>query len=77
MSFTYLERREPNRNIHRFYATYITLTLFGEWALVRRWGRIGSRGATLENWFDTEQDARLAEEVIVSSKERRGYAARS
>jgi len=36
-----LERREPARNIRRFYAITVTRTLFDGWAVVREWGRIG------------------------------------
>jgi predicted DNA-binding WGR domain protein len=39
-----LERREPARNIQRFYAISVTRTLFGSWAMVREWGRIGQPG---------------------------------
>jgi len=39
-----LERREPARNRQRFYAITVTRTLFGSWAMVREWGRIGQPG---------------------------------
>jgi predicted DNA-binding WGR domain protein len=39
-----LERREPSRNMARFYVLAIEPTLFGELALVREWGRLGSQG---------------------------------
>jgi predicted DNA-binding WGR domain protein len=38
----YLTRTDPTRNINRFYVVDITPTLFGEWALLREWGRRGS-----------------------------------
>ncbi|MEM1364057.1 MAG: WGR domain-containing protein, partial [Pseudomonadota bacterium] len=31
-------------NKRRFYALSVQRTLFGEWALVREWGRIGVGG---------------------------------
>ena len=37
-----LERRNAGRNMARFYVLAIEPTLFGEMALVREWGRIGS-----------------------------------
>ncbi len=37
-----LTRSDPSRNMHRFYAVQLAPTLFGEWALVAEWGRIGS-----------------------------------
>ena len=48
MPSIYLERREPARNIQRFYAIIITPTLFGAWAMVREWGRIGQPGTVRE-----------------------------
>ena len=54
----YLERRELARNNQRFYAITVTRTLFGSWALVREWGRIGQPGTVRETWFETEGAAR-------------------
>ena len=52
-----MERREPARNIQRFYAITVTRTLFDGWALVREWGRIGQPGTVRETWFETESAA--------------------
>ena len=38
----HLTRREPDANLHRFYRLEIVPGLFGDWGLVRNWGRIGS-----------------------------------
>ena len=57
MTSIHLERREPARNIQRFYAITVTRTLFGSWAMVREWGRIGQRGTVRETWFETESEA--------------------
>ena len=73
MNLIYLEKRDPQKNVHRFYAMYITPTIFGDWSLIRRWGRIGSQGAVLENWFGTEQEAINEEQKILKSKEKHGY----
>ena len=40
----YLEKRIPARNQKRFYTITVTPTLFGSWAMVREWGRIGQPG---------------------------------
>lgn len=40
----YLEKVDPSRRMMRFYAIWIAPTLFGEWAMIREWGRIGSPG---------------------------------
>ena len=62
MTPVYLERREPARNRLRFYAILVTPTLFGAWALVREWGRIGQPGTVRETWLETEGAAWAASE---------------
>ena len=45
----YLEKVDPSRRMMRFYAIWIAPTLFGEWAMVREWGRVWlSRPVTRE-----------------------------
>jgi predicted DNA-binding WGR domain protein len=39
-----LTRIDPARNMARFYALSLAPTLFGEWLLVKEWGRIGQTG---------------------------------
>jgi predicted DNA-binding WGR domain protein len=48
-------------------------TLFGEWALVRNWGRIGANGTQRSDWFDTEAEAIQAFEDMKKQKRKRGY----
>ena len=69
----YLERREPAHNRQRFYAITVTRTLFGTWAMVREWGRIGQAGTVREAWFETEGEACEAGERWRTRKEKRGY----
>ena len=71
----YLERREPAHNRLRFYAITVTPTLFGSWALVREWGRIGQPGTVRETWFETEAEAGEAGGRWRVRKEKRGYRA--
>ena len=40
----YLERHDPDKNLHRFYQLFITPGIFGDWSLVKEWGRAGSHG---------------------------------
>jgi predicted DNA-binding WGR domain protein len=75
MTPIHLERREPARNIQRFYAITVHRTLFGSWALVREWGRIGQRGTVRETWFETEGAAIEAGMKVRQRKEKRGYHA--
>ena len=53
----YIERRDPRRNMARFYTLSIEETLFGRARLVRRWGRIGTIGRVVQHSFDDEGDA--------------------
>jgi len=39
-----LEKINPARNHRRWYVLSVQPTLFGEWALIREWGRIGNNG---------------------------------
>ena len=75
MTPIHLERREPARNRQRFYTILVTPTLFGAWALVREWGRIGQPGTVRETWFATETAAVEAGAKVRQRKEKRGYCA--
>jgi predicted DNA-binding WGR domain protein len=74
-SAAYLEKRDIEKRQARFYRIMITRTLFGPWALIREWGRIGSPGTVREVWFDSEQEAMKAGEKLMRRKNRRGYRA--
>lgn len=70
----HLEKRDASINLSRFYALSVQRSLFGEWVLVRRWGRIGSRGGqTMSEYFDTEDETLDALARMRAGKERRGY----
>ena len=62
MSMVTLEKRRPAENVMRFYRITVTPTLFGAWAVVREWGRIGRDGQVRALWFDSEGEARMAGE---------------
>ena len=69
----YLECRDSLRNKQRFYAIHITQTIFGEWAVIKEWGRIGSPGTVREEWFDEESQAISKANSIVKRRVQRGY----
>ena len=73
MSGVYLTRRDPTRNLARFYRMLIVPTLFGEWVLLREWGRIGSGGTVRADPFPNAGAALLAMQALVRAKVRRGY----
>ena len=39
-----MERTDAERRMARSYAVTVTPTLFGEWSVLREWGRIGQAG---------------------------------
>nr|WP_298100452.1 WGR domain-containing protein [uncultured Shinella sp.] len=69
----YIERVDQTRNVARFYAMSIEPTLFGETALTRRWGRIGSTGREMVCHFDREKDAVVLFLYLLREKRIRGY----
>jgi predicted DNA-binding WGR domain protein len=82
MIIAYLERHNDEKNMHRFYRLAICPTLFGEYALVREWGRCtgrptyGKRGQRMEEWFNQEAEAQAAAEKLKASKCKKGYQLR-
>ncbi len=73
----YLTRRDQNRNLARFYRMLVAPTLFGEWMLIREWGRIGSSGTVKGSLFPNAGAAILAMQAIVKAKKKRGYVSRA
>ena len=64
----------PDANRHRFYLLSTLPTLFGDWMLLREWGRIGSPGRVRRDSHPTESDAVSALARLAKQKHRRGYA---
>jgi predicted DNA-binding WGR domain protein len=73
VSGVYLTRRDPTKNMARFYRMLIVPTLFGEWVLLREWGRIGSSGTVRGDLFPNAGAALLALQALVRAKKKRGY----
>lgn len=71
----YLVHVRPAENMARFYSMSVQATLFGEWSLVREWGRIGRGGQVKASSFDTETAAVAELERLRRQKIRRGYMA--
>lgn len=72
----YLERIDPTAGMARFYAVMVVPTLFGDFAVVREWGRIGQGGTVRGTDYGSESDALMATSAVVTVKQRRGYVAR-
>ena len=60
-------------NKRRFYAMSVQRTLFGEWALVREWGRIGGGGRARSDLFPSAGYAIDALLELTRRKRGRGY----
>ena len=72
-----LEKILPAKNQYRFYSVSIMQTLFGEWALIKEWGRIGSKGGQCRTeWHSSADNAENALLRIKARKEKRGYVVR-
>ncbi len=59
--------------MRRFYSLSVQPTLFGGASLVRDWGRIGTRGQSMIETFDTPAEAGVALTRLERRKRRRGY----
>jgi predicted DNA-binding WGR domain protein len=71
---THLHRRDPGRNMARFYRLSATRGLFGDICVVREWGRIGRPGRMRIDLYRTAQDAQAARLALEHAKRRRGYS---
>ena len=70
---TYLEKRDPRRNLARFYRMAVLPNLSGAGPPHRAGGRIGPGAQTRLEWFDSEIEATSALEALETAKRRRGY----
>ena len=73
MTNSHLTKINPDVNQRRYYRLRIEPGLFGDWGLVREWGRMGSAGRRRTDWFDEAQDAPVAADKLAKKKVRRGY----
>jgi predicted DNA-binding WGR domain protein len=68
-----LERLDPSKNMMRYYTMQVTPGLFGDWCLVRSWGRIGSEGQARMEWYATREEAEDSLYALERVKRRKGY----
>jgi predicted DNA-binding WGR domain protein len=72
----FLTRTDARRNIDRFYVVDVTPTLFGEWAVLREWGRRGQAGAVRLDSYERRVDAQSAEARTIKRRRQHGYEVR-
>jgi predicted DNA-binding WGR domain protein len=73
----FLTRTGPAKNLHRFYVVRLAPTLFGDWTLLREWGRRGSPGTVRITSFDRYDEAQKAEQQTVKRRLQHGYTERA
>jgi predicted DNA-binding WGR domain protein len=73
VSDVYLTRIDAGRNMARYYRMTVQPTLFGEWAVVREWGRLGSGGQVRVVPYPSKGEAVELVSAIVRRKSQRGY----
>lgn len=67
------QRIDETLRMRRYYILSLQATLFGDIAITRCWGRIGSRGQEKADLFATEEDAIRHFLELARSKRKRGY----
>lgn len=73
MRSSHFERRDPARNMKRFYRLTVIRDLFGRTLLVREWGRIGTTSQRRIEEKPTLDIARHDAARLAAQKLRRGY----
>lgn len=73
MKVIMLYRRDPEKNMQRFYELELCLDLFGIPCLRRRWGRIGRYGQMQETPYVSKSEAVAALKKLLAKKKRKCY----
>jgi len=69
-----LRRIDPARNMARWYALSVEVTLFDDWSCTRAYGRIGRRGGRIMIGLHEDRAGALAAlAALLRAKTRRGY----
>jgi predicted DNA-binding WGR domain protein len=72
----YVERSDASKNMARYYAMSIEPNLFGDVCLLRKWGRIGTKGQVMVHHFGREEEAVRLFLDLLRQKRKRGYRPR-
>lgn len=71
-----LIRIDPSRNMHRYYLLRYEQDLFGQWLLVRQWGRVGRSRQVRRKAVAGVNEAVLEALTHATAKLRKGYRLR-
>lgn len=63
----------PLQNMQRFYSVSVCQNLFGEWCVIRNWGRIGTGGQSLQQTVDDKAQAIEIFARFTQTRRQRGY----
>lgn len=66
-------RIDPARNMARFYMLSLEPTLFGDVAVLRHWGRIGTQGRQAVSLHATRAEAQKMLARQIARRRKRGY----
>ena len=69
----HLIRVDNSRRMARFYRLSLEPTLFGDFAVARNWGRIGTRGRSRLDLFSSQEGALKHFLHMMRQKKGRGY----
>ncbi|MEO9530439.1 WGR domain-containing protein [Roseibium sp.] len=68
-----LKRVDPDRNMNRYYHLSVEPSLFGEFAVRRTWGRVGTLGLSRLDLFADALSAQAHQHKLAAQKHMRGY----
>ena len=67
-------QRQDWRKNSRYYSCELRQNLFGQWVILRRWGRVSaSKGQSLEHFCESYDEGLQALSAITKRREKRGY----
>ena len=67
----YFENTQGNHS--KFWAVSIQESSKNDWIVLRRWGKIGDNGRTMQERFFSYRDAKKLRDSLIMDKERKGY----
>ncbi|MBV9505009.1 MAG: WGR domain-containing protein [Acidobacteriia bacterium] len=74
MTAIVLYQVDASKHMYRYCRLDVQPDLFGQWCLMREWGRIGNTGQTRAVPFPTQDEAIAALNKQRRAKERRRYS---
>ena len=70
----YLTSVNTDENRYRFYEISLQYGLFNHYFLIRKWGRIGTKGRKIEMPFNTIEEVEKEIKRLLHIREKHGYS---